>query len=366
MLAASPPLQKFVSQSLAKGMPKADLQETLLKAGWPKELVSAYLQKGLAEHPSPHGKALLRIQSVSKALNGRKVLDAVSLDINEGEIFGIIGASGSGKTTLLNMIVGLLAPDAGDVQLLAGTMRSVAKDPGLRAVMGYSTQAPSFYPELTVEENIRHFSLLYGKTERQADLQTASLAKLVGLHDNRTLLAKELSGGMQKRLDLACALVNDPKVLILDEPVADLDVLLRKQLWETLGAIRRKGTTIVIASHFLTELEQVCDRIGILRNGRIAEVGTPDELRVIYSRNHEIKVELASHGYDELAAFLAKQQDVPIAKTWKEAGALRLQTAQPTAAAEMILQFCRQRKDMITALEMGRPTVRELFEELLR
>lgn len=366
MLPASPPLQKFVAQSLAKGMPKADLQETLLKAGWPKELVSAYLQKGLAEHPAPSGKVLLRIQNVSKAFNGRKVLDTVSLDIAEGEIFGIIGASGSGKTTLLNTIVGILAPDAGEIQLLMGTMRSVAKEPGLKAAVGYSTQAPSFYPELTVEENIRHFSLLYGKTERQADAQAVSLAKLVGLQDNRMLLAKELSGGMQKRLDLACAIVNDPKLLILDEPVADLDVLLRRQLWETLEAIRKKGTTVVIASHFLTELEHVCDRIGILRNGRIAELGTPDELRVIYSRNHEIKVELASRGYDALVAFLGKQQNVQIAKTWKDAGALRLQTSQPTAVAEMILQFCRQQKDMIIALEMGRPTVRELFEELLR
>ncbi len=360
------PLQRFVQQSVSRGMPKQDLQETLVKAGWPRDLVLQYLGKTIAVTSTP-GKPILRVQGVTKTFHGRKVLDNVNLDITQGEVFGIIGQSGSGKTTLLNLLVGFLQPDAGSVSVwLPKGPQSVTSDPeATKSFIGFAAQSPSVQPDLTIAENINYFSQLHGKSERQAQQAAQTLSKLVGLHDYKDVRASELSGGMQKRLDLACALVHDPKLLILDEPVADLDVVLRAQLWDVLRAINKQGTTILIASHFLAELEQVCDRIGIMRNNRVAEIGTPEELRVIYSRNQEIRLELASHAYENVLAVLKKDATLQVSKTIKDGNRLKIQTAQPTATLDAILKDARQRKDSIVHVEMGRPTVRELFEELL-
>jgi ABC-2 type transport system ATP-binding protein len=357
-------LQNFVQSSLSKGMPQADLEQTLIKSGWPKDIVLKYLHKG-TEPIMPSKDAQIRVQGVSKMFDGKKILDNVNLEIVQGEIFGIIGQSGSGKTTLLQLIAGLQTPDQGDIVAFLPTgPQSVRQSPEtMRSFMGYAAQQPSLYPDLTVEENLLHFGQAFGLSERAARQKTGSLLKLVGLADSRALRTSNLSGGMQKRLDIACALVHDPKLLLMDEPVADLDVVLRTHLWDVLRAINKQGTTIVIASHFLADLENFCDRIGIMRNGRVAETGTPDELRVIYSRNQEVKVELASHTYDELLAVL-KRQNIDVAKTIKEPGAIKIQTSQPTAAVEAVVQFSKQRKDALLHLEVGRPSVRELFEEL--
>jgi ABC-2 type transport system ATP-binding protein len=259
----------------------------------------------------------------------------------------------------------LVPPDQGDVVVfLPSGPQSVRQSPeAMRSFMGYAAQQPSLYPDLTVDENLVHFGQVFGLSERAARQKAGALSKLVGLSESRAVRAGDLSGGMQKRLDIACALVHDPKLLLMDEPVADLDVVLRTHLWDVLRAINKQGTTIVIASHFLADLESFCDRIGIMRNGRVAETGTPDELRVIYSRNQEVKVELSSRAYDELLGFL-KRQNVDIAKTVKEVGAIKIQTSQPTSAVEAVVQFSKQRKDAILHLEVGRPSVRELFEEL--
>lgn len=360
------PLQRFVQQSVSRGMPKQDLQETLVKAGWPRDLVLQYLGKTIAVTAIP-GKPILRVQGVSKSFHNRKVLDNVNLELVQGEIFGIIGQSGSGKTTLLNTLIGFVHPDAGDITIwMANGPQSVFKNvEQVKSFVGFAAQTPSVHPDLSVAENIAFFAQLCGKNERQAEQSAGSLSKLVGLADFKDVRAGDLSGGMQKRLDLACALVNDPNVLVLDEPVADLDVVLRAQLWDVLKAINKQGTTIIIASHFLAELEQVCDRIGIMRNHRVAEIGTPEELRVIYSRNQEIRLEVASRAYDNVTALLKKDASLQVAKIIKDGNQLKIQTAQPTATLDAILKDARQRKDSIVHVEMGRPTVRELFEELL-
>ena len=367
MIDGSPPLEKFVQQSLAKGMPKQDLQSTLIKAGWPKDLVSSYLSRDVVPPDILPGKAIMRIQGVSKTLGNKKVLEGVSLDIREGEIFGIIGASGAGKTTLLNLAIGFMIPDGGDVSVaLPSGLQSVRKNPQLvKSFIGFSTQVPSVYPDLTVEENLKYFAMLHGKEENQAKSTAANLSKLIGLQDSKNARASELSAGMKKRLDIGCALVHDPKLLILDEPVAELDVLSLTKVWKMLKDINKKGTTILIASHFLAELERVCNRIGIMRKLRIAEVGTPAELRVIYSRNHSIILHISSRSYNHLASWLAKQAPLQVSKTSIEGASLKIQTGQPSATLDAILRWSRQRKDPVISVAMGRPTVRELFEALL-
>jgi ABC-2 type transport system ATP-binding protein len=366
MVDSSPPLHKFVQQTLAQGMPRQELRETLVNAGWPKAMVAAHLGESIAALP-PSGKAILRVQGVSKMFDDRRVLDNLNLELKEGEVFGITGQNGCGKTTLLHLIVGFLAPDSGDISIaLPAGLQSVRRQPdATKRIIGYATQVPSLYSDLTTEENLMHFATLSGLNARQAIARTAELIKLVGLESFSRVRTSELAGGMQKRLDIACALVHSPQLLLLDEPMADLDAISTTKVWDVIKTLRKQGTTVLIAAHYLAEFEDACDRIGILRNGRIAEVGTPDELRVIYSRNQEVRIEFTSKNYDELARHLSKTAPLHVEKTARSGGRLIIQTAQPIATLEAALQYARQKKETVVHVDMGRPTVRELLEGLL-
>lgn len=240
------------------------MQEKLVMAGWPRELVGAV--------SSGSGKDVLVVDSVSKSFDNRQVLSNVSFAVSEGEILGIVGASGVGKTTLLNILVGFIPPDSGDVRVVSdGVSYSVTKNlDSIKTMYGFSTQNPSLYGKLTVRENIAHFAGLYSLSEDSAEKLTKKLARLVELEGKEEVLAQHLSGGMQKCLDIACALIHDPKIIVLDEPTADLDPELRKRVWSIVKQINRKlGKTVIVVSHFVGELRQVCDRLIVMKEGGV-------------------------------------------------------------------------------------------------
>ena len=218
---------------------RSEIRSLLLKAGWPSNLVQKYLSK-----VKPAEGAILHIHGISKSFNGTPVIESADFDVNKGEIFGIIGMSGAGKTTLLNLLVGFLKPDQGDVvfTLPDNSNISIVKQTDLvKKFFGFSTQSPSFYPKLTVIENLEHFGTLAGIPERKIRTRAKELLRLVGLSPAQDVIAEKLSGGMQKRLDIACALMHNPEVLILDEPTADLDPIMRKQLWQLIKDINKEN-----------------------------------------------------------------------------------------------------------------------------
>ena len=200
----------------------------------------------------------------------RRVLHDLSFSVPAGSVTGLLGPSGSGKTTAMRAIVGSQVVRSGTVTVLgfpAGCAR-------LRSRVGYVTQAPSVYPDLTVQENVRHFAALYGRSATHAD---AALAD-VGLREAAGQLARDLSGGQLNRVSLACALVGSPEVLILDEPTVGLDPVLRVELWERFHALAAAGATLVVSSHVMDEASR-CDRLVLLRDGRLVADTTPAELR---------------------------------------------------------------------------------------
>ncbi|MGY1733051.1 ABC transporter ATP-binding protein [Geodermatophilus sp. SYSU D01045] len=200
----------------------------------------------------------------------RRVLHDLSCAVPAGRVTGLLGPSGSGKTTLMRALVGVQKVRSGTVTVLG----EPAGSPGLRRRVGYVTQAPSVYADLTVRENARHFAALYGRGARAADDALAA----VGLTDAAGQLVGDLSGGQRGRASLACALVGEPELLVLDEPTVGLDPVLRVELWDRFHALAAAGTTLVVSSHVMDEAGR-CDRLLLLREGRLLADSTPARLR---------------------------------------------------------------------------------------
>ena len=193
------------------------MSENLVKAGWPSDLVNEHMNKSVKKSSSLVGSAIF-VDNISKRFDSNIVLDNVSLDIRPGEIFGIIGLSGAGKTTLLNLMVGFFEPDKGDVVVHTpdGKAVSIFRSPEvIKSVFGFSTQSPSFYSKLSVKENLAYFGELFGLPPKEIYSRTKELLDLVKLNNFENSLAGNLSGGMQKRLDIACALIHKPNILLL-------------------------------------------------------------------------------------------------------------------------------------------------------
>src|SRR3954471_10689812 len=200
----------------------------------------------------------------------RRVLDRLSFAVPAGQVTGLLGPSGSGKTTLMRALVGVQKVRSGEVTVLGAPAGSAA----LRSRVGYVTQAPSVYADLTVRENARYFAALYGRGAQEADRALRD----VGLADAAGQLVADLSGGQRGRASLACALVGEPELLVLDEPTVGLDPVLRVELWGMFHALAAAGTTLVVSSHVMDEAGR-CDRLLLLREGELLADETPAGLR---------------------------------------------------------------------------------------
>ena len=209
------------------------------------------------------------VAGVVKRFGSLAALDGASLQVRRGEVYGLLGPNGSGKTTLIRMLVGLLDPDAGTVQVLGRRL----PDLDLLARVGYMTQQAALYPDLSVEENVRFFAAIHG----HQDGVRAAL-ELVDLWDRRRSEVATLSGGMRTRCSLACSLVHEPDLLLLDEPTVGVDPQLRRQLWDRFRQMAAGGRTILVSSHVMDEAER-CDRLGLIRSGRLLAEGTVAELK---------------------------------------------------------------------------------------
>ncbi|RZU34383.1 ABC transporter ATP-binding protein [Blastococcus saxobsidens] len=209
----------------------------------------------------------------------RRVLPGLTFSVPAGEVTGLLGPSGSGKSTLMRAIVGVQRVRSGTVDVLGHP----AGSPTLRSRVGYVTQAPSVYADLTVRENVRYFAALYGRGVAEADAAVAD----VGLRDAAGQLVADLSGGQRGRASLACALVGAPELLVLDEPTVGLDPVLRVELWDRFHALARAGATLVVSSHVMDEAAR-CDRLLLLRDGALLADTTPAQLRTD-GRSHDLE-----------------------------------------------------------------------------
>jgi ABC-2 type transport system ATP-binding protein len=213
----------------------------------------------------------LRCSDLHKRYGDVVAVDGLSLDVRRGECFGLLGPNGAGKTTTIEILEGLLAPDAGDVEVLG--LRWAAHGDELRQRLGIQLQETQLADKLTVEETVRLFRSFY---DRGHDV--GEVLRLVELESKRGSWVNKLSGGQKQRLAIACALVGEPDLLFLDEPTTGLDPQSRRQLWELLQAFRHQGRTILLTTHYMDEAEVLCDRVAIVDRGRVIAQGTPRDL----------------------------------------------------------------------------------------
>ncbi|PWK15005.1 ABC transporter ATP-binding protein [Tumebacillus permanentifrigoris] len=226
----------------------------------------------------------VKVDGVSKKYGKKVVLNQVSVTIQQGQIYGLIGPSGAGKTTLVKLLVGMDIADAGTVQVLNQQM------PNLEVLqeIGYMAQSDALYAELTAEENLKFFASLFKLKKAEQRERIAYAADLVKLTPELSKKVSAYSGGMKRRLSLAIALVQNPKVLILDEPTVGIDPALRLTIWNELLRLKeQEGKTIIVTTHVMDEAER-CDTLAMVREGQIITSGTPQELMErFHARNLE-------------------------------------------------------------------------------
>jgi linearmycin/streptolysin S transport system ATP-binding protein len=215
---------------------------------------------------------MLAATGIRKSYGARRALDGVDLTVRAGEIVGLLGPNGAGKTTLLSILGTVLPPDEGTV--------TVEGNGSGRPSIGLVPQSLALYPRLTVLQNVWHFARMLGLSRRDADLACGLALGDVGLLERAHDATDTLSGGMQRRLNLACGLVHRPRVLLLDEPTVGVDLESREQLLATVRRARSAGTAVVYSTHYMEEAERICDRVCLIDRGRLVAEGTVEELIV--------------------------------------------------------------------------------------
>lgn len=229
----------------------------------------------MAATPRPTDDAVV-LASVSKRFGDDLAVDDISLRVATATILGVIGPSGAGKTTTVRMLTGALAPSDGEVRVLGEDPRRFRRQ--TRERIGYMPQLFTLYPDLTARENVDFVASLFGILWRTRHRRTREVLQLVDLWDARGRRAGALSGGMQRRLELACALVHHPALLFLDEPTAGIDPLLRGRIWDELHRLRDEGRTLIVTTQYVNEAE-ACDAVALISGGRLVALAPPEELR---------------------------------------------------------------------------------------
>jgi len=232
--------------------------------------------------------AVVSVRGVSRRFGDLLALNDVTLDVPRGTILGVIGPSGSGKTTLIRMLTGTLSPTSGELRVLGQEPRRFTRH--VRERLGYMPQHFVLYEELTASENVSFVASLFGLLWPRRGRRVREVLQLVKLWDARGRRAKQLSGGMQRRLELACALVHEPALLFVDEPTAGQDPMLRETIWTEFRRLRDAGRTLVVTTQYVAEAEY-CDQVAVLANGRVVALAIPKELRRMAFGGEVLEVE---------------------------------------------------------------------------
>ena len=242
---------------------------------------------------------IVKIENLVKSYGDTTALDHFELEVREGEIFGLLGPNGSGKTTAINCMLALLKYDRGSVQVLGKEMAPDEYD--VKRQIGIVMQDVAVFEELNVYDNIDYFCSLYVKDKKRRRELTEEAIRFAGLSDYRRSYPKKLSGGLLRRLNIACGIAHKPRLIILDEPTVAVDPQSRNRILEGICELNRQGSTVIYTSHYMEEIEQICTRIAIMDHGRSIAVGTKEELKSMIKTGETVTIEAVLLDRENLA-----------------------------------------------------------------
>jgi ABC-2 type transport system ATP-binding protein len=238
---------------------------------------------------------LLQVENVWKMYGETRALSGLTFVVEAGEVFGLLGPNGAGKTTLMSILAGLIAPDCG--RLIVEGKELKPKDRSWRPYVGIGTQDLSIYPELTARENLEFFGKLYGLAGDRLSDRVHRVLKFVSLHDRGNQRTGTFSGGMKRRLNLAAAIVHEPKLLLLDEPTTGVDPQSRNHIFEQVKELNRNGLTVIYTSHYMEEVQTLCNRIAVLDHGQMKACSTLPKLLGLLDATAKIGVDQPPPGF---------------------------------------------------------------------
>lgn len=297
---------------------------------------------------------VIELRSLSKNYGDFRALQEVSLTIEKGMIFGLLGPNGAGKSTLIKILSCQSRPSSGSAYILGLDVVSDKKD--VLSTIGVAPQENSFYDELTVQENLRYFGSLYGISSIEIKKRSHKILDLLKLDDKKNNRAVTLSGGMKTRLNIACALVHKPEVLILDEPSVGLDPISKKALWDTIREVNNEGTSILITTHNMEEADLLCDRVLIMNRGKIVVEGKQDDLKNMVGES-VVRITSMPGNYLALKGRIETQKCI-ISCSVDEKG---LMVTHKGGQIQEIIEIFRTSGETILNVGSGRPSLEDVF-----
>jgi len=247
---------------------------------------------------------MITVEKITKRFGNKTALNQIQFNVDKGEIFGFLGPSGAGKTTLINILTGQLKADEGTTQLLGKDTKDLT--PEDLAHIGLVGDSSGYYEKLSLEKNLIVYAKIYGLPNSRVD----EVLEQVGLLESKKTIAEKLSTGMRQRMFLARALLNRPELLFLDEPTSGLDPMTSKKIHRLLEELKAAGTTIFLTTHDMVEATEMCDRISLLNQGDLVEIGTPRDIIQKYNKEKRVKVTFIDHSEQVMAFEDLKDQDM--------------------------------------------------------
>ncbi|MBR6811597.1 ABC transporter ATP-binding protein [Candidatus Saccharibacteria bacterium] len=304
-------------------------------------------------------KNVIEVKHLSKSYKSHKAVDDLSFEVKEGEILGLLGPNGSGKTTTMNCILALLKYNEGEIKIFGKEMSPSAYD--IKSKIGVVFQDVAVFDELTVYGNIDYFCGLYiqDKTVRAEYVEDA--LKLVGLTENKNQYPKQLSGGLLRRLNIACGIAHKPKLIFLDEPTVAVDPQSRNNILEGIKKLRDSGATIIYTTHYMEEVEILCDRVIILDKGKIIASGTNDELKALAKIEEKVTIEVPELSPIQLSGFESIKN---VSEVSYDNGVMKVVFNKGKNNLADMVDYLKDNKIQYSKIFAERPTLNDVFLEL--
>lgn len=308
--------------------------------------------------------AIVSVEGLVKRFGDVTAVDGVSFQVGFGEVFGLLGPNGAGKTTTISMLSCLITPDQGEARIAGHSVRTDSL--AVRGALGVVPQEIALYPTLTAAENLRFWARMYGLAGRElSDAVDYGLA-MAGLEDKAKKRVDTFSGGMKRRINIAAGVLHRPKVLLMDEPTVGIDPQSRNHILDTVRSLNREGMTVIYTSHYMQEVEELCDRVAIIDHGKVIALGTLDELGALVGDEDRIRITLDPGMAPEAAErILAHVREVAgVSTAALEDGSLEVFSADAGAVLGGVVEALTSAQAAVRAVEIVEPNLESVFLHL--